>query len=321
MIRTSEPLTKRNGHPVCLADRGLTRGGRLGVRDETWPPSLGRAAPRVLVWSLLALLAGPSAGCTGLPTEMPDRAERLPRGYIYYFDGAGGGSAVRNWAGGIKDGLLAAGYAGAGEMFSWETGLGLLTDQASGLQYKREKAAEAAGRLLNYHRGYPSAPVGLIGFSAGTAVAIFMLEALPEGVMVDNVVLLGTSVSTDYDLTKAMQRVRGHMYLFVSPHDTVVSTLMAVTGTADRRRGEAGAGVKGFTMPPDASEETRRLYAEKLVTIAWREEFEEQDKYYGRHFDNVKPAFIRDHVAPLLMNDAPGRAPAENRSLSPLEKP
>jgi pimeloyl-ACP methyl ester carboxylesterase len=268
-----------------------------------------RIAP-ALYGSLLILVVC-CVGCTGLPHQMPDRAERLPHGYVYYMDGAGGGSAVQNWAGGVKDGMLAAGYAGAGEMFSWETGLGMMADQEASVRYKRTKAAEMARRLLDYSKSYPSAPVGIIGFSAGTAVGVFVLEALPKGAMVDNIVLLGASIGTDYDLTKSLRHVRGHMYLFTSPHDTVVGTMMAATGTADRKFGEAGAGVKGFTLAAEASEETRRLYAEKLVTIPWREEFERQDKYYGRHFDNVKMAFVRDHVAPLLMSET---APPEARN-------
>ena len=53
-------------------------------------------------------------------------------------------------------------------------------------------------------------------------------------------------------------------------------------------------------MPKSATAETRKLYASKLVTIPWTAELE-KDGDYGRHFDNVKMEFIRDHVAPLFM--------------------
>jgi len=239
------------------------------------------------------------AGCTGLPTQMPDRPERLPRGYTYYLDGAGGGSAVRHWSQGIKDGLLAAGYRGAGELFSWETGLGVIADQDASVKYKRSKAAALAGLMLEYQKTYPSAPINVIGFSAGPAVAVFALEALPEEIMVDDVILLGASIGANYDLARALRRVRGHIYLFTSSRDAVIGVLVGATGTADRKQGEAAAGVEGFALPPDASAETRRLYAEKVVTIPWTKEFE-RAKNYGGHFDNVKMEFIRDHVAPLM---------------------
>ncbi len=47
-------------------------------------------------------------------------------------------------------------------------------------------------------------------------------------------------------------------------------------------------------------DETRTLYADKVVRIRWQKSFE-VDQDYGHHFDNVKAAFIRDHVAPLLV--------------------
>ena len=69
-----------------------------------------------------------------------------------------------------------------------------------------------------------------------------------------------------------------------------------------RRSGvnDPGAGIRGFILPKGATAETRKLYAEKIVTIPWTKELE-KDGDYGHHFDNVKMEFIRDHVAPLLM--------------------
>jgi len=260
-----------------------------------------RAARAGMVLGLaLTILA---TGCTGLPTQMPDRPSRMPRAYVYYLDGAGGGTAVKNWAEGVKDGLLAAGYPGAGEMFSWETGRGLIVDQYASVKYKRSKAAEMAKRVQEYRQAHPIAPVSFIGFSAGTAVAVFALEALPETCQVDNVVLLGTSIGADYDLTQALKRVRNRLFIFTSTKDGMINVLMAFSGTTDRKYDEAAAGAKGFLLPAGATEETRNLYAEKVVTIPWRKEFE-RDGDHGRHFDNVKMAFIRDHVAPLVMGKA-----------------
>jgi len=71
----------------------------------------------------------------------------------------------------------------------------------------------------------------------------------------------------------------------------------------DRAPGGAGpAGLVGFILPKDASEETRRLYTEKVVTKAWTPEFEKAGNY-GGHLDNVNPEFIRDHVAPLITEE------------------
>lgn len=242
-------------------------------------------------------------GQTGMPTHMVDRAARMKRGYIYYLDGAGGGTARKNFAGGIKDGLLAAEYTGAGEMFSWETDKGLLKDQKASVAYKRSKARELATEIEKHMAEYPGNPVSILAWSAGCAQAVFALEELPETSPIERVVLLGASISGDYDLTEALKRIRDQVYIFTSTKDEMIGFMMKFTGTADRKFHDPGAGIHGFILPEDANEETRRLYAEKITTIPWTKEFKKSgDK--GRHYDNVRMEFIRDRVAPILMRPA-----------------
>ena len=207
--------------------------------------------------------------------------------------------------------MLAAGYRGAGEMFSWETGEGLVADQDASVTYKRTKAKAMAVEIQKQVTAFPEAPVNILGFSAGTAEAIFALEYLPENVQVEHVVLLGTSISEDYDLTKALHHVRGHVYLYTSTKDRMLGFLMPFSGTADRKFHDPGAGIRGFTIPKGATAETRKLYAEKIVTIRWTKELE-ADGDDGRHFDNIKMEFIRDHVAPLLMGKRVPGLPTAN---------
>jgi len=117
---------------------------------------LARSYPRVVVRpdmevvssvgvrgaSLIAIaLLSVTAGCS---QTMPDRAERMTCGYVYYLDGAGGGGLISNWSGGLRQGMLAAGYNGAGEIFRWNTGMGVVADQDSSVDYKRGKATECA---------------------------------------------------------------------------------------------------------------------------------------------------------------------------------
>jgi pimeloyl-ACP methyl ester carboxylesterase len=255
---------------------------------------------------LLGLLAlSLAAGCE--KPALPDREQRLPCGNLYYLDGAGGGTELVNWCGGVRDGLHEAGYPGACEMFTWQTGLGAVVDQDADVRYKREKAGELANRIREYRKDQPDAPVVLIGLSAGTAVAVFTAEALAEDCPLDTVVLLGASIGSNYDLTKALRHVRGKLYIFTSPNDGVLGLLMAATGTADRQPGSA-AGITGFIMPAGATAETRKLYAEKLVTITWTKEFERVGNF-GHHLDNVNKDFIRTYVAPLVMGGKPPLPP------------
>jgi hypothetical protein len=252
------------------------------------------------------------AGCASQPTGWPkqeaNRGERLHHGYVYYFDGAGGGTAQTNYAEGVQKGFIAADYRGAGEMLSWETGKGLMADQDASVKYKRSEAKLAAAKVTKYAAAYPGVPMGFLGFSAGTAQAIFTLEDLPASVQVDEVVLLGTSISRDYDLTKALEHVKGHIYIYTSTKDRMLGFLMPFSGTADRKFDDPGAGITGFVLPKGADAATRKLYKEKLVTIPWTVKLE-KDGDYGKHFDNVKMEFIRDHVAPLFMGKrVPGLA-------------
>lgn len=234
----------------------------------------------------------------------------MQRGYIYYLDGAGGGGALRNYSRGVRQGLLNAGYPGAGEMFDWETGRGLVADQEASVEYKRGKAAELARRIGEFRQQYPVTPVTLVGFSAGTVIAVFALEALPPGVTVESVVLLSASLSADYDLTSALQRVERRMYITTSHRDGMLQYLMPLSGTADRKPITHGAlGVDGVRLPARVPPETRRQYA-KIMTVPWNEEFARLGNR-GGHFESVNAPFIQAIVAPLVMRDAqPVAAPA-----------
>jgi hypothetical protein len=255
---------------------------------------------------LLSFLTGCSSKSGWDFTYRSDRNERLKQGCTFYFDGAGGGTKKANYASGVVQGMLEAGYAGGGELVPWETGKGLMADQVASVEYKRAKAKESSGKIQRYVAAHPGAPVGLLGFSAGTAEAIFALEGLPVSTPVDTVVLLGTSISRDYDMTEALKRVKNKLYIFTSPHDHMVGTMMKFSGSADRKYHDPGAGVAGFVLPAGASDATRQLYEDKIVTIPYSQDFR-KDGDKGHHFDNVKKEFIRDHVAPLLM----GRPAAE----------
>ncbi len=253
-------------------------------------------ACRVLMCLLILFWA---AGCQ---STSPEREARIPHGYIYYLDGAGGGGGLRNYASGVRKGLLNAGYPGAGQIFRWNTGFGVVADQSASNKYKRKKAAELAGLIQDYRKEHPNAPVNLIGLSAGTAIAVFTLEALPESCPVDHVILLGASISATYNLTNALKRVKDELYVFTSGKDAVLRFLVPLGGTADRSSAKS-AGLSGFQKPAPASSETRRQYA-KLSEVPWREEFARKGNY-GGHTGTVNARFVQAYIAPLIMSKMP----------------
>lgn len=256
--------------------------------------------PRLLLLDLsLAVACLMPLGCM-MTGPAPDRDVRMTRGYIYYCDGAGGGGLITNWGRGVKQGFADAGYDGAGEIFAWETGLGAKADQESSLEYKRGKARELARSIAARRQQYRGVPITVMGLSAGTAVAVFALEELPPSASVDNVVLMGASISANYDLTRALQRVRNKFYVFSSEHDAVLLYAVPLSVTADNEDGSVmTAGLHGFQRPAHMSADARSQYA-KLVHIDWQPEFAALG-HGGGHTDVVNPKFVSAYVAPLVM--------------------
>lgn len=250
---------------------------------------------RFIAGCAIAFLLTSLAGCSsGHPADEKLRSER---GYIYYLDGSGGGNAITNWSGGVRQGLRDAGYDGFGEMFVWETGLGVAADHGSSVSYKKERAAELAAKIVAFHRANPRTPITLMGLSAGNAVLIYTLEALPLEPIINDVVLLSSSVSADYNLTDALERVSGHCYVFTSQRDSVLLLLVPVGGTADRKAGNvATMGVEGAKMPAGASRDQYK----KVIEIPWSPEFARLG-HAGGHTDSVATGFVREVVAPLVM--------------------
>ncbi len=244
----------------------------------------------------------------GCQSTAPDREARMTRGYIYYCDGAGGGG-IMNWAGGLRQGLHEGGYPGAGEIFRWNTGLGVVADQDASVEYKRRKAREMAQKAADYSRMYPGAPVTFMGLSAGTSIVVFALEEITGQARVHDAVLFGASISSTYNLTRALRNLDGKMYVLTSDKDAVLGFLVPMAGTADRASGEVpSAGLRGFRMPSPATPEIRQQYA-KVVTIPWRPEFV-QFGYTGGHTDALRPRFVAAYIAPRLAKQA-GKTPVE----------
>lgn len=257
-----------------------------------------RSVTRATAMLACAALLVAAAGCAS--QKVVDRDLRARRGYVYYLDGAGGGTLLSNWGVGVRQGLRDAGYDGTGEMFTWETGLGVAADHQSSVAYKKARAKQLAAKIIEYHKEHPDAPISIIGLSAGTAVAVYTLEALPPDVIIEDVVMLSGSLSADYDLTDALRRVRDRMFIFTSQRDNVLQLLVPVGGTADRKPGFVGTlGIDGARMPKGASAETVNLYG-KIVQIPWNPEFGRLGNA-GGHTDSVSPGFVREVVAPLIM--------------------
>jgi pimeloyl-ACP methyl ester carboxylesterase len=279
--------------------RATGKRSRFTKMIDSTRPSVEHHAPitrrAVVLFLALVALSFPAAGCRSVPG--PEQHSR--EAYIYYLDGSGGAGLVQNWSRDVRAGFLKSGYAGSGKLFRWQTGLGMTADHTTSVGYKRKKAQQLAADIEAYREQNPRAQINLIGFSAGTAVLVYALEALPDSCNVDNVILLSSSLGCDYNLTQALERVRNRFFVFASQHDEVLRFLVPFVGTADREKGTTpSAGIRGFNPPLDPSPQTVNAYG-KLVEIHWEPEFR-YGGHKGRHADAVKPRFIGEFVVPLI---------------------
>ena len=242
----------------------------------------------------------------------PSGVSSTQQGIVFYVCGAGGGSFLSSWAPGVRKGLQDAGAPVEFREFLWQTGLGAWADQTSSVGYKRSKGEKLAEQIVSYRKEHPENKVTLIGLSAGTAVVVYALEALPETCQVNHVILLGSSLDANYDMSVALTRVGRDLYVFTSEKDEILNVFVPMTGSADRRYvGTDLVGICGFHPLRQADESVRDQY-KKIRTISWHQEFTEVGDY-GGHTDTTNPQFVKKYLVPIVV--APTTvAAAENKA-------
>ncbi len=203
-----------------------------------------------------------------------------------------------NWS--ILRGILDAGFPGAVTLWDWTTGLWpLLLFHLRAQRRNRRQGATLARFVAAYQNDYPDQPVYLIGHSAGAAVAVWGLEALPEGCTVTGVVTLAAALSPSYRLGPALQKVRGCLWNFWSPFDLALLGVGAlIFGTADGRH-SLSAGCCGFSHPPETTPDVTDLYRARLRQRRYEPGMTRHFNL-GGHFGSVNRVFVAEVVAPLL---------------------
>lgn len=240
----------------------------------------------------ISLLA--SGGCTSAPSATDGSR-------VIFLDGAGWGGSHK----GVQDGLQAAGFRGHVEVFSWTTLLGPVPDHLS-VGRKKQKGKQLSQRIHQQSTDRPKADLHLMGLSAGAAVIVFALEQLPAGVQVDNVVLFAPSISAKYDLSTAMEHVRGYLYATSSPLDGI---LAGVHVNADGRSGRP-AGLVGLRIPSRVKRYD--LYA-RVVNLSWRSAYADLG-WNGSHTGATGKRFVQNVIAPRVLSTGPQPL---NRPLAP----
>jgi pimeloyl-ACP methyl ester carboxylesterase len=266
-----------------LQDHPLNIPSRHGSR-------LGRG-----VHSALAALAFPLGGWWLGGLHSLATPERMEHGLAIVLPGVEGGGPL-NWC--IARGLADGGWPGAVVVHDWTTGLWpLFLYHLRANDRNRRRADEVAALIVRYQDEHPGRPVFLVGHSGGGAMAVWALEALPEGRSIRGAVLLGPALSPAYPLGPALCRVEEAVWNFWSPLDLLfLAAGTSVFGTVDGRH-TVSAGWGGFRLPGEASE--RELYDARLrqhgYRPAWLSQF-----HPGTHFGWTNRVFVAESLVPLL---------------------
>lgn len=269
---TSKVLAKgptENPHARCP---GIVRAGAR----------MGRLGARVACLALVGLACG---GCFQRDAHFTPWDKH---GRTYYIDGAG------NWGYGLSDierGLRLAGYRGNIADVKWTISFNPAVDQTAGRIRARLRARTLGQEIIEYKRRYPDQDVNIISLSAGTGVAVWACEATRPPGSVANVVMLGSSLSSNYDMSDALENITGGVWVFHSPRDLILRGPVRVLGTIDGRIGVDAAGLVG--LMPSGSPNPR------IHNVPWVPRFERYG-WTGAHTDATSAPFVQHVLAPVL---------------------
>jgi pimeloyl-ACP methyl ester carboxylesterase len=207
---------------------------------------------------------------------------------------------------GMCDGLADGGVQGQIRVFNWGLPFpGGYLANLTRIDRNRRRARDIAAEIVKYQDAFPGRPVHLVAQSGGAGLAVFAAEAMPEGRMVDGIVLLGGAVSPTYNLAKALKKSRKGLLNSHSQKDNLVLRWgTKLFGTTDRRFTPA-CGCVGFQRPDALTDEEHRLYDEKLHQLPWCEDMADQCQHWGGHLSSGGETFLARRIAPWIRTSAP----------------
>ncbi len=239
---------------------------------------------------LIGLLTG--LGCQTAPKAPLATFEHKP--LLIHLPGvAGDNFLARSFVAAVKRG----GFDTETRIYNWtrkNTWIGNLQNYDT----NRATASELAAEIMAIRAIEPNRPILLSCESGGAGPAIWTLEALPPGCQVDGVILLAPAMSPDYDLSKALSRVRGKLIAFHSKGDGFILGWGTRTwGTIDGKKVTA-AGYAGFVQPEQPADADQYR---KLESIAYDRAWFGKYGNAGDHTGGMGKGFASGYIAPLLV--------------------
>jgi len=198
--------------------------------------------------------------------------------------------------------MLRATVAGLGapvqvETFVWSHGYKKTFLDQVDLPHARAQGQRLAGAVLAYHDQHPEARIHLLGHSAGSMVVLVAAECLPPGT-VDCIVLLGPSVSCEYDIRPALRCACRGLDVHYSGRDWMYLGLCtSLVGCADRKYCGA-SGRKGFSLRLETPDDEPLL--ERLRQHAWQP-CDRDLGHDGGHYGAYQPEYLKARVLPVLL--------------------
>jgi len=229
----------------------------------------------------------PAMGCADNSAYLTD--DRLENGLVIILPGIEGHSRLNE---NIRRGLVAGGVYRALPITSWGRPIPLAGPLITQMDFVGNRLAggRVAKAIVKYQDEHPGRPVYVVGHSGGGGVAVFTAEAMPEDRQIDGLILLSASISSAYNLDKALSHCRNGIVNFYNRQDSGVLGLgTTLIGTVDGTHGPS-AGLIGFDCYDKPGYEG--LYQVKMMGVS-----------EDTHTTSTQVGFVSIHVTPWLLAD------------------
>ncbi len=204
----------------------------------------------------------------------------------------------------IRGGLVTGGVDRAVVIWNWGRPIPLIGMFLNQVDFLGNRLAAwiLAKQITAYQKKYPGRPVHIVGHSGGGGIAVFIAECLAGrsgGLQIDGLILLSASISSGYNLTKALSSCKNGIVNFYNPRDVgILGIGTLLLGNIDGGRG-APAGLYGFVLPSDKASPAKReaytgLYQDELVGVGGTGQ--------NAHMVATDPDFIAGHAAPWVLS-------------------
>lgn len=252
---------------------------------------------------------------TAQSTTVQSTTARSEQSWLLHLPGIGGEMRIDHL---FTQGLLQGGVNADIQIYDWT---GSDRGMIALMQVKRhqDQSTIVAQMIERRAREHPGQKITLTGHSAGTGIAVWALEKLPDDVMVDDLVMIASALSPQYDLSKALRHVRHKAYAFNSMLDVLILSIGTKGfGTVDRVKTDA-AGRVGFTMPPNGDAEQYAKLTQYPYDPDWL-----RFNNAGEHIGPMMRSFSKNVIASVMLGKGlPPRAttlPSSQPTTQPIAR-